>query len=338
MRIKAFISGCKDVSLSEQEREFFAKEKPWGLILFLRNCKSSQQIRSLIDDFRKCVNNPEAPVLIDQEGGRVQRLTPPVWHAYYPSALLGRLYELDKEKGLRASWLQARLIAHDLSALGINIDCLPVLDVPQKNADQVIGDRAYATTPQEIICLAREAIKGLMAGGVLPVMKHIPGHGRALCDSHLDLPVIDEGLDILENIDFAPFKALNNTPFAMTAHIIYQSLDPSQPATHSPHIIQKIIRGKIGFEGCLMSDDLSMIALKGSLKSRTQSAFNAGCDLVLHCNGDFEEMSEVASNTPCLEGAALQRAEKALAAINQAEPLDEREARAELASLMGHIS
>jgi beta-N-acetylhexosaminidase len=329
---KAYISGCASLRLSENERAFFAAEPPWGLILFKRNCHSAEQVKELIGDFREVVGRPEAPILIDQEGGRVQRLTPPVWPAYPPGRVLGKLAEADLETGRRAAWLLARLIADDLLQLGINVDCLPVLDVHAPDGDKVIGDRSFGEDPMLVADMGRSIADGLLDGGVLPVVKHIPGHGRATGDSHHVLPVVDADLDKLA-IDFAPFAALADLPCAMTAHVVYTAVDGSAPATTSPTVIRDIIRGRINFDGLLMSDDISMNALSGDYAERVRAIYAAGCDLVLHCNGRTEEMRKIAEAAPPLAGLAGERAARALAQVREPKPFDRDAGREELLAL-----
>lgn len=322
---RACIFGCAGATLSYEEGAFFDSVRPWGFILFKRNIDSPGQVRDLVAALRESVERPDAPVLIDQEGGRVQRLGPPHWGRYPPGrayAQLGR----DRREIVR---LGARLMAHDLAELGINVDCLPVLDVPDPGAHEVIGDRAYGDTPADVAVTGRAAAEGLIAGGVLPVMKHAPGHGRAQADSHLQLPRVDAAMGALELRDFAPFKALSDMPMAMTAHVVYSAIDPIRPATTSPGVIRRAIRGAIGFDGLLMSDDISMKALDGAMEDRTRDALAAGCDVVLHCNGDLAEMEAVAGGARELSGKAARRAAAALARIpTAAEPFDAREARA----------
>jgi beta-N-acetylhexosaminidase len=277
---------------------------------------------------------PEAPVLIDQEGGRVQRLGPPHWPAYPAGAVFGQLYDIDPALGLAAARLSARLIAADLTDLGVTVDCLPLADVPVAGADAVIGDRAYGTVPDHVAAIARAVTEGLEQGGILPVLKHIPGHGRATADSHLRLPVVDISRAELERTDFAAFQPLADLPMAMTAHVVFSALDAAQPATTSATIIAQVIRGVIGFQGLLMSDDVSMNALAGSIAERTRAIFAAGCDMVLHCNGKLDEMSEVARETPELSGKALQRAERALASRKPPQAFDRLAARQQLDALM----
>jgi beta-N-acetylhexosaminidase len=311
MRSRA-IYGCAGLVLSAAERDFFRAVRPWGFILFGRNIENAAQIRALVAALRDTVDDSAAPVLIDQEGGRVARLKPPLWAERPPAARFGALYAQNQEMAREATYLNARLIAHDLAGLGINVDCLPVLDVPVQGAHDIIGDRAFASDPATIIALGRAQIEGLMEGGVLPVMKHIPGHGRARSDSHLVLPRVNATVGELSASDFVTFRSLDSCPIAMTAHVVYDSIDPQRPATTSPKVIRDVIRGEIGFEGLLMSDDLSMKALDGPLAMRARAALFAGCDLVLHCNGDMDEMIDVASEVKELDGLALKRSEQAL--------------------------
>jgi beta-N-acetylhexosaminidase len=331
---KAFITGVAGTTLSDDERAFIRAERPWGFILFKRNIETPQQVVSLVDELKRCSGRGEAPVLIDQEGGRVQRLGPPHWPVYPPGALFGKLYDTDPVQGLSAARLSARLIAADLWELGINVDCLPLADVPVAGADAIIGDRAYGTEPGKVAAIARAVTDGLEHGGILPILKHIPGHGRATADSHLRLPTVDTAKTELENTDFAAFSSLRDLPMAMTAHVVFSALDPVHPATTSATIIAQVIRGVIGFDGLLMSDDVSMNALSGSVAERTKAIFEAGCDIVLHCNGKLEEMREVAAGTPELSGKPLQRAERALASRRTPQPFDRDAARAELKAIM----
>ena len=326
MASRAFITGLSGATVTPDEREFLRQTQPWGLILFKRNINSPHQAYSLIDEFRNAVGF-RAPVLIDQEGGRVQRLGPPQWPVYPPGAVYGRLYAKDAAAGLAAARLGARLIAQDLNRLGIDVDCLPLADVPTATADPVIGDRAYGTTPEQVAAIAGAIAEGLLAGGVLPVLKHLPGHGRAAADSHLRLPVVDTARVDLEATDFAAFRPLNRLPMGMTAHVVFSAIDPVAPATTSATIVSQVIRDGIGFEGLLMSDDVSMGALSGTLGERSRAALAAGCDVVLHCNGRLDEMQEVAAAVPPLSGAALRRAEAALAARREPEPLEVDAAR-----------
>lgn len=329
---KSMILGCAGKSLTPEEIRFYGGERPWGFILFARNIGEPGQIRDLVASMRDSVGRPDAPVFIDQEGGRVQRLRPPLAPNYPAGGALGALWRGDREAGRRAAWLMARLHAFDLSRFGITADCLPVLDVPVEGASDVIGARAYGMDPNAAIELGRASAEGLISGGVLPVMKHIPGHGRASADTHFALPTVDTPLAELRRHDFAPFKALNHLPMAMTAHVVYSAVDPDHPATTSAKVVNEVIRGEIGFDGLLMSDDTSMKALSGDFPTKAAAILAAGCDLVLHCNGVFEEMSGIASRTTPLEGKSLARAERALAYVKSRDAAEEAAIRAEFAT------
>lgn len=337
MRTRA-IYGCSGPALRDDERAFFGDAKPWGFILFGRNIVDREQVARLVNDLRNTLNDPAAPVLIDQEGGRVARLKPPIWPERPAPARFGELYMQSAEAAREAAYLNARLIAHDLALLGINVDCTPVLDVPVEGADQVIGDRAFSRDPTAIIDLGRAVLEGFIEGGVLPVMKHAPGHGRATADSHLALPRVSADAEELSATDFVTFRSLNHCPMAMTAHVVYESIDSQRPATTSPKIIRDVIRGEIGFEGLLLSDDLSMKALSGSLGARAKAALFAGCDIVLHCNGDMEEMKDVAAEAKRLEGQALHRAEHTLGQLAAIEEIDPEAAEVRLAELMRSLA
>lgn len=334
--VSAAILGCAGPTLGKSEASFFREVKPWGFILFARNVESPDQVRALTSALRETVDRPDAPILIDQEGGRVQRLKPPHWPLYPPGRAYGQLAGNDPLLKREITRLGARLIAHDLASLGINVDCVPVLDVPDPQGHEIIGDRAYGDTPEEVAFLGRAAAEGLIAGGVLPIIKHIPGHGRAKADSHLELPVVDAAWDELDSRDFAPFRVLSDMPMAMTAHVIYSAIDRKRPATTSKTAIRKVIRGALGFDGLVMSDDLSMKALSGSFKQRAEQSLAAGCDVVLHCNGDMEEMQAVMDGTGKLKGRAARRAEAALGRIARTpEPLDLEAARARFQAAFG---
>ncbi len=332
MTARAFICGLSGTRLAAKELAFLRESRPWGLILFKRNVESRAQVARLVEEARDAIGG-RAPVLIDQEGGRVQRLGPPEWPAYPPGAAYAALYASDRARGLRAARLGARLIASDLAEVGIDVDCLPLADVPVAGSDNVIGDRAYGETPGQVAEIAAAVAEGLMAGGVLPVLKHIPGHGRATADSHERLPVVEAGRGTLEATDFAAFRPLAGLPLAMTAHVVFTAIDPVRPATTSATIVSEVIRGFIGFGGVLMSDDVSMGALSGPVGERTRAAIAAGCDMVLHCNGDIAEMREVAEVAPALAGEAARRASAALAARRTPEPADIGALRREFASL-----
>lgn len=335
---KAIILGASATVLTPDEVALFRDERPWGFIVFARNIASQAQLHDLAASMRDCVGRPDAPVFVDQEGGRVQRLRPPLARNYPPASALGALYRQDRQAGQRAAWLMSRLHAFDLLRCGLNADCLPVLDVPVEGAHDVIGDRAYGSDPAIVTAMGRAAMTGLQDGGVLPVVKHIPGHGRAFADSHHDLPVVDASLDELRAHDFAPFKALADAPMAMTAHVVYTAIDALRPATTSPAMIADIIRGEIGFDGLLMSDDVSMKALSGDFATRTEAILEAGCDVVLHCNGVMEEMRAVAGVAGALSGMALERAGRALAGLGVNDGADENAIREEFSAMFEAVA
>lgn len=312
--------------MSPNERSFVRDARPWGLIIFKRNVSAPDQVTELIQSFRGIVGS-EAPVLVDQEGGRVQRLGPPHWPAYPPGARYGEIYDREPAAGIAAARLAGHLIAADLRPLGIDVDCLPIADVPAAGGDPVIGDRAYGSEPGKVAKIAKAIADGLQAGGVLPVLKHLPGHGRATADSHHRLPVVDTDRATLEAADFATFKPLAGLPLGMTAHVVFSAIDPVAPATTSVTMVRQVIRGFIGFQGLLMSDDISMNALSGSIAERSRAALAAGCDVVLHCNGNLEEMVAVAGETPELADEAARRADAALAARKAPEEFDTEAAR-----------
>ncbi|MBR0747337.1 beta-N-acetylhexosaminidase [Bradyrhizobium japonicum] len=338
MSTRAFITGVSGTELTAVEREFIRAERPWGFILFKRNVDTPAQVAALVAELRAVAGAADAPVLIDQEGGRVQRLGPPHWPVYPPGAIFSTLYDTDSVLGLTAARLSARLIASDLADLGITVDCLPLADVPVPGADAVIGNRAYGTEPGKVAAIARAVTEGLEQGGVLSVLKHIPGHGRATADTHFKLPTVDAPRDELDRTDFAAFQPLADLPMAMTAHVVFSAVDPAHPATTSATMITQVIRGVIGFQGLLMSDDVSMNALSGNIAERTRAIFAAGCDMALHCNGNIEEMREVAGQTPELSGTALARAKAALASRKAPQPFDRAAARAELDALIARAN
>jgi beta-N-acetylhexosaminidase len=333
MAPRAFITGLSGLTLTAEERAFLREARPWGLILFKRNIQDKNQVIDLVREATVELDG-DAPVLIDQEGGRVQRLGPPHWPAYPAGAAYGRIYDGDAHAGLVAARLGARLIAADLIELGINVDCLPLADVPVPGADRVIGDRAYGETPDKVAAIAAAIAEGLSDGGVLPVLKHIPGHGRANADSHEKLPVVHADRATLEASDFAAFRPLKRLPLAMTAHVVFAAIDPVHPATTSATMIGQVIRGFIGFDGLLMSDDISMGALSGSIAERTRAAIAAGCDVVLHCNGKLDEMRAVAEAVPELGGEAARRAAAALAVRKSPRAIDLAVARRDFAAMM----
>lgn len=335
--IKSFISGCAGTEISRDERELFSTHQPWGLILFQRNCSSTQQLKALTDDFRKIVDRKDAPVLIDQEGGRVQRMGPNAnseWRKYPSAKRFGEMYKKCPLHALRTARNVGRLMAADLEAAGITVNCLPVLDMPQPGSHAVISDRAYDTTPEIVLALSRAHIAGFMDGGVLPVMKHVPGHGRAMVDSHKELPRVTVDRIELENFDFRTFAGFADCPMAMTAHVVFEALDKRNPATLSKIVIRDVIRKQLGFNGLLMTDDLSMKALSGSFADKTKAAIDAGCDVVLHCNGVLVEMLEIAEAAPPLDGKAMVRAKAALKQRRKPQRYDGKVALKDLEAVM----
>lgn len=329
----AFITGLSGHVLTPDERAFLAQTRPAGVIIFARNVDEPDQLRRLISDALTAIGSADTLVLVDQEGGRVQRLRPPHWRALPPAC---RYREANDPA--RAAWLVARLLADDLRAVGINTDCAPVLDVPVAGAHDVIGDRAFATEPGLVAELGRAFAMGLRDGGVVPVLKHIPGHGRATADSHFELPKVATPRAELARTDFAVFRDCRTEPAAMTAHVVFSDLDPHNPASTSHVVHREVIRGEMGFDGLLMSDDLSMKALGGPMRARAEAVIDAGSDLALHCNGDLSEMSEVAAGVPALTGAPLARFERALTFVRPGEAFDRAGAEACLVTLLRLIA
>lgn len=330
MGARAVIFGCAGTGLEDGERRFFAEAEPWGFILFARNIADPGQLRRLTAQLRDSVGR-DAPVLVDQEGGRVARMRAPAWREWAP-ALDACRAQPDPDLRALAMRLRYRLIAAELAAVGIDVNCAPVLDTAGAETHPVILNRCYGEEPEEIAAVGRAVAEGLLAGGVLPVMKHMPGQGRAALDSHLALPRVAAPRAALA-ADFAPFRALRDLPAAMTAHVIYDAIDPGRPATQSPAVV-RLIREEIGFDGLLLTDDLSMKALEGGFAERTAGALGAGCDVALHCNGDPVEMAEVAAAAPAMAGEAATRAARALALRHVAAP-DTAALDAELADLGG---
>jgi len=329
--LAALVLGCEGTVLTAAERDFFRDANPLGFILFRRNVDNPDQVRALVDSLRDAVGR-HAPILIDQEGGRVARLRGPHWPELPAARTVGDL--TDPEKAARAAWLHGRLLAAMLADLGIDVDCAPVADVPVPGAHDVIGDRAFAMDPARVAALAAAQAAGLLAGGVLPIIKHIPGHGRAFADSHKELPVVTTARAELEAWDFAPFKALAHLPAAMVAHVVYTDIDTDRPSSISPTVIGDIVRGYIGFDGLLFSDDLSMQALSGTLGQRTAAVLAAGCDVALHCNGQMAEMLDVVAHARALDAAALRRWSAASALVVAAPPTDINALRAEFDRLL----
>ncbi len=335
---KAWIAGLSGAALTADEIAFFRDERPWGYILFARNVDSLEQVAELTAHIRDVSGRANTPIFIDQEGGRVQRLRPPLVPNYPAAAELGAIYARDPEAGLRAAWLHARLMAFDLRRVGVNVDCLPVLDVPVEGAHDVIGARAYGRDPATVAAMGRAAAEGLLAGGLLPVMKHMPGHGRAFSDTHKELARVNAPLRDLAAHDFAPFKALNDLPMAMTAHVIFDCIDPDRPATLSPAVIETIIRDLLRFDGLVLSDDISMKALSGSLGDIAEGIIAAGCDLTLYCAGVMEELKEVGPRVPVLAGSSLRRAELAEAYAGEPDLSDEEELREEFSRMFEAVA
>jgi len=328
----AAIFGCAGTRLSSSEKAFFQDCDPVGFILFARNIENPDQVCNLVSDLHESVGRENALVLIDQEGGRVARLKPPHWRAAPPQGVFAGM---DYGAARRAAKLNARLLADDLLVLGINVDCLPLLDLRFAGAHDIIGDRALGDTVERVSSLGRAVCEGLLEGGVLPVVKHLPGHGRARVDSHLELPRVEVDRGVLEETDFATFRDFADMPLAMTAHIVYGAIDAERPATTSPVIMSEIVRGSIGFDGLVMTDDLSMQALGGSIATRSADSLAAGCDLVLHCNGDIDEVKQVANAVGPLDVEGLRRYHRAHGMLGIPEPFDRAAALAEFEGLIG---
>ena len=316
--VKAIVFAPLGPALGEDERAFFAAHNPLGFILMGRNCVEPGQVRRLVAELRACVDREDAPVMIDQEGGRIARLGPPHWRTAPPAARFGALAEHDSAAAAEAARLNARLIAAELIDLGITVDCAPVVDVPAAGGHEIIGDRAFGPDPERVSMLGRAVCEGLIAGGVAPVLKHTPGHGRATADSHVALPVVEAPRAALEAVDFAPFRALNSMPWAMTAHVRYAALDANAPASTSPAVIAGAVRGDIGFGGVLLSDDIGMAALSGAMGGRAAAVIAAGCDVALHCSGESGEMTEIAAAVGAVREETRERLARSAALV--AEP------------------
>lgn len=324
----ATIFGCGGTVLSPDERAFFRAADPWGFILFARNLETPAQIRDLTASLRDAVGR-DAPILIDQEGGRVARLRAPHWREWLPA--LDQVAASRPGQAARGFWIRSRLIAAELRALGIDVNCAPIVDVPAEGVHPIILNRCYGRDGSTVAEVGRAVAEGLLAGGVLPVLKHIPGHGRPVADSHEELPRTDAAMADLQAVDFAPFRTLADLPLAMTAHVIYDAVDPDLPATMSPGVI-RLIRDEIGFQGLLMTDDLSMKALQGDFAPRVTGALSAGCDLILHCNGDMVEMSAIAGAAGRLDAAAVKKSDAALGLRSRIDPVDQTALLEELAA------
>ena len=330
----AVIFGCAGPELTSEESAFFQENNPFGFILFSRNIQEPKQVIRLVDALRKTTKSPTTPILIDQEGGEVQRLEAPHWPNFSPVRLFGDLFEIDPKAGLEACWLNYRIIANILYQMGITVNCAPVLDIPSASSHPIIGDRAFSCSAKIVTKLGGIACKALLDGGVTPVIKHIPGHGRARVDSHHELPVVETSLAKLSVTDFKPFHDLSSMPWAMTAHIVFADIDKFAPATSSSIVINDIVRGIIGFNGILISDDIGMNALRGNFCERAENCLSAGCDFVLHCSGDIEEMREVMLGVSTLTSSALDRVSKAIAICNPPKPFDTVTANKRLQELL----
>jgi beta-N-acetylhexosaminidase len=308
------ILGLAGPALTADERAFFADVDPAGYILFKRNCEDRDQLRRLTDALRDLSGRADVPILIDQEGGRVARLQPPQWQAFPTWEQFDRLYDVAPISAIEAARVNAQAIAATLAEIGVNVNCLPLLDVRQPDAHDIIGDRALGSEPLRVAAMGRAVIDGMRAAGVVGVIKHIPGHGRAMADSHLELPVVKVGADALD-IDLAPFRALAGAPMAMTAHVVYTAWDSDNCASLSPTVIADIIRGEIGFDGLLMSDDLGMHALSGDFGDRARGVLAAGCDVALHCSGDMAEMQAISGAVNEIGVPAAARLARAMATV-----------------------
>lgn len=308
--------GLEGLALTEAERAFFKSLNPAGYILFRRNVDNPEQLRALTDSLRALSGRDDLPILIDQEGGRVARLQPPHWPVFPAGQAFANLYEISAVSAIEAARHNARALGYMLAELGITVDCLPLLDVPVPGAHDIIGDRALGHEPMRVAALGKAVLEGLAEGGAVGVVKHIPGHGRAFADSHIELPVVQATAAELAT-DIEPFKKLKDAPMAMTAHVVYSAFDTERCATLSPLVINNIIRGEIGFDGLLMSDDLGMHALQGSFADRTIGVLEAGCDIVLHCSGNLAEMEDVASALGEISAAAAVRLERAMAHVGR---------------------
>jgi beta-N-acetylhexosaminidase len=333
-RPRAIVYGCSGLRLSQAETAFFTAADPLGLILFRRNCSEPAQVKALIEDFRNAVGRHDAPVLIDQEGGRVQRLAPPHWDRLPPQRCIGMLAEVDEAAGRHAAHLLGRTLAAQCAALGITVVCAPVVDLLLPGAHDVIGDRAFSADPALCAALGRETALGLLAGGVMPIIKHMPGHGRAVVDSHERLPIVDTPVAELDRSDFVPFRALADMPMAMVAHVVYTAIDAERPATVSPAVVEDWLRGRLAFSGVLIADDIGMQALSGSLPERAAATLASGIDLTLHCNGLLDEMKAINEQVPAMSETAFGRWRSAVARVAAPGADDPRRLAAALQSLL----
>ena len=316
--MQAAIYGLSGPALTDDERAFFRDSNPAGYILFKRNCVDSAQLKALTASLRELSGRDDLPILIDQEGGRVARMQPPEWPKFPAAWSFAELYDKAPISAIEAEMANARALAVMLREHGINVDCLPLLDVRQPDADDIIGDRALGAEPMQVAALGRAVLDGFAAAGVAGVIKHIPGHGRALCDSHKELPVVTASAEELET-DLEPFERLNWAPMGMMAHVVYTAWDEERPASQSPVIVSEIVRGRIGFDGWLMSDDIGMEALQGGFEERAAGVIAAGCDAVLHCSGKMDEMIAVAGAVPAMSAQSAERLRQAMLIASGAE-------------------
>jgi beta-N-acetylhexosaminidase len=338
-RPSAIVYGCAGLALSAEEKAFFAAADPLGLILFRRNCSEPAQVTDLANSFRTTVGRADAPVLIDQEGGRVQRLNAPHWDKLPTQRRIGLLAEQDATEGLRAAHLLGRTLAAQCAPLGVTVDCAPVVDLLLPGAHEVIGDRAFSADPILAAKLGRAVAEGLLAGGVMPIVKHMPGHGRAIVDSHAALPVVDADLATLDATDFVPFRALADMPMAMVAHVVYTAVDRSHPVTVSARAVDELLRRRLGFDGVLIADDIGMQALRGTLKERAAATLASGIDLTLHCSGILDDMKAISEAVPAMSDAAWTRWRRAVARVPAPPPhVDARRLAAELDTLLGPVT
>ncbi|BBD00483.1 MULTISPECIES: beta-N-acetylhexosaminidase [Sphingobium] len=314
--MKPVIFGLSGETLTADERAFFAEVEPAGYILFKRNIADRAQVRALTDDLRSLHGRDDLLIMIDQEGGRVARMQAPVWPSFPPGAAFDRLYDIAPSSAIAAARANARAIALTLAEVGITVDALPLLDVRQDGASDIMGDRTLGADPMRVAALGRATLEGLAEGGVVGIVKHMPGHGRAMVDSHLALPIVNANLNALET-DLAPFRTLNRAPMGMTAHVVYTEWDAEQPASLSSKIIGEIIRQRIGFDGLLMSDDLDMKALRGSIPELAAGVVAAGCDLALNCWGRMDDMVGIAGLLPDITDQARARLDRAMASVTR---------------------
>ena len=335
--MQAAIYGLAGETVSAEEHALFREADPAGYILFRRNCVSAGQMQALTDALRDLHGRADLPILIDQEGGRVARMRPPEWPAFPSGEAFDALYQMAPSSAIEAARMNARAIGLMLRGVGVNVNCLPMLDVRQPGATDIVGDRAYGHEPMQVAALGRAVLDGLAGAGVVGVLKHMPGHGRAMVDSHHEMPVVTASEAELE-IDLEPFERLRTAPMGMVAHILYEAWDKERPSSHSPIVIEDIIRRRIGFDGFLMTDDIGMEALSGSAGERSVAAIAAGCDATLHCSGKFDEMVDVAARVGALSAEGEARLARAMAgAMNDADGVEMAEAVAKRDALLALV-